>query len=230
MTTGQSERVGRHYQGELGDDYYSWHRDVAQMGAELNLWKFRDHVRPDDVVVDFGCSGGELLAALPATRKIGVEVNAPALAVARERGIEAHESTADIESAVADVVISHHALEHTLNPLAELAGLRRVLKPGGRLVLWLPLDDWRSQRRATEDRNHHLWTWTPLNLRNLLSEAGFQVSECRVVTHGWPPGTRVLARRLPRRAFDALARVWGALGRRRQLMAVASTDGAQEGA
>jgi SAM-dependent methyltransferase len=226
VTAGQRERVGRHYQGGLGEDYYAWHREVAGLGAALNLWKFAGHVGPGDVVVDFGCSGGELLAALPARRRIGVEVNAPALAAARARGIEAHASTAAIADATADVVISHHALEHTLNPLGELVELRRVLKPDGRLVLWLPLDDWRSQRRARGDRNHHLYGWTPLLLRNLLTEAGFAVADCRVVTHGWPPGTRVLARVLPRRAFDALARVWGALGRRRQLTAVASPESA----
>jgi SAM-dependent methyltransferase len=127
---------------------------------------------------------------------------------------------------MADVVISNHALEHTLAPLAELRELRRILKPGGRLVLWLPVDDWRSQRRPGEDVNHHLYTWTPLLLRNLLDEAGFEVRECRVVTHAWPRFHEFLFSRLPRPAFDVLARLWAVLRRRRQVMALAERPSA----
>jgi hypothetical protein len=87
-------------------------------------------------------------------------------------------------------------------------------------VLWLPLDDWRAQRRLRPDPNHHLYTWTPLLLANLLEEAGFTVEECRVVTHAWPPFTATLAR-LPRPIFDLIARFWAIVRRRRQLTAIA---------
>jgi hypothetical protein len=113
-------------------------------------------------------------------------------------------------------------LEHTLCPFDELGRLREALKAGGRLVLWLPMDDWRTQRRLDrQDPNHHLYAWTPLLLRNLLVEAGFEVRECRVVTHAWPRFTRLFAR-LPRPLFDLLARLWAVLLRRRQLAAVAT--------
>jgi SAM-dependent methyltransferase len=135
-------------------------------------------------------------------------------------------STRELDDAMADVVISNHALEHTLAPLEELRELRRILKPGGRLVLWLPLDDWRRQSKPHEDINHHLYTWTPLLLHNLLDEAGFEVRECRVVAHAWPQFHELLFRRLPRRAFDALARAWAVLRRHRQLMALAERPSA----
>jgi SAM-dependent methyltransferase len=136
------------------------------------------------------------------------------------------ESARELDDAIADVVISNHALEHTLAPLDELRELRRVLKPGGRLVLWLPLDDWRTQRRLRADRNHHLYTWTPLLLRNLLEEAGFEVRRCRVVSHAWPQFHEFLFRRLPRPAFDALARAWAIVRRQRQVMALAERPAA----
>jgi SAM-dependent methyltransferase len=215
----QGERL-RHYHGAAGARYFRYQRPIGELGGTLDRSKFEKHIRSSNTVVDFGCGGGSLLAGLSARSKIGVEPNEPARAEAARRGINCVAFAAELEPGIADVVISNHALEHTLRPYDELRQLHRALKPGGKFVLWLPIDDWRSQRTVGDDPNHHLHTWTPLLLRNLLDEAGFDVRECRVVTHAWPPFTTRLAR-LPKPVFDALAQLWARLRRRRQLMAVA---------
>jgi SAM-dependent methyltransferase len=209
-----------HSSGEAGAEYLAYQRRYGELGARLNLFKFAPHVRPSDAVVDFGCGIGALLERLDAAAKTGVEVSEPARREAQSRGLRVVAMAAELEAESADVVISNHALEHTVSPLAELRELRRVLKPDGKLVLWLPIDDWRAQQRPRSDPNHHLYTWTPLLLANLLEEADYGVEECRVVTHAWPPATARLAR-LPRPLFDLLARTWAVLRRRRQVMAVA---------
>jgi SAM-dependent methyltransferase len=215
--------VGRHYRGRLGEEYFEWQGESGELGARLNLFKFAPHVKPGDRVVDFGCGAGYLLEALEAQGKVGVEPSAPARAAALERGLEVVASAAELRDGEADVVVSNHALEHTLEPLSELRQLRRALRPGGLLVLWLPIDDWRAQRSPVAgDRNHHLYTWTPLLLRNLLEEAGFEVRECRVVAHAWP--TRryaTLHRLLPKPLFELAAGAWSRLRKRRQLAALA---------
>jgi SAM-dependent methyltransferase len=219
-TNDQGARIGRHYRGAEAAEYIEYQRGYGALGGDLNLFKFEPHVRPDDTVVDFGCGIGALLERLDARTKVGVEVSEPARREARARGLRVVASTRELEAESADVVVSNHALEHTLAPLDELRELRRVLRSGGKLVLWLPLDDWRSQRHSRPDPNHHLYTWTPLLLSNLLEEAGFEVEQCRIVAHAWPPYTR-LSSRLPRRLFDLIARFWAIARRRRQVMAVA---------
>jgi SAM-dependent methyltransferase len=221
-TPPSADRVGRHYQGELGEEYFGWQREGAQLGARLEAFKFEPHVHPDDALVEFGCGTGYLFDLLAAREKVGIEVNSVARADAASRGLRVVERADELPAASADVVISNHALEHTLAPLHELRDLRRVLKPGARLVLWLPLDDWRTERRVdVTDVNHHLYTWTPKLLGNLLDEAGFEVLECRVVAYAWPQFHEHLYRVLPRRAFDAVATVWARIFKRRQVMAVA---------
>lgn len=223
-TEGGSRRVGRHYRGDAAAEYLAYQGGIAVLGAELNRWKFEPHVGPGDALVDFGCGTGGLLARLDAGTKVGVEVSELARGEAEAAGLSVVASTSELDDASADVLISNHVLEHTLAPLDELRELRRVLRSTGKLVLWLPLDDWRTQRKACQDSNHHLYTWTPLLLCNLLEEAGFDVQEVRVVAHAWPPATARLAR-LPRRVFDVLAVIWSVLRRRRQVMAVAVPRG-----
>jgi SAM-dependent methyltransferase len=214
--------VGSHYRGELGARYFGWQGSGGELEARIELAKFEAEVGPGDSVVDFGCGGGWLLELLPAARRTGIEPNPLARGEGERRGLRIVESATDLEDSTADVVISNHALEHTLAPWAELRELARILRPGGRLLLWLPIDDWRRQRRpSATDRNHHLYTWTPQLLANLLTEAGLEVRECRVVAHAWPRYHRALFRLLPRWAFDALARAWARLVLRRQVHAVA---------
>jgi SAM-dependent methyltransferase len=213
--------VGQHYSGEEGESYFAWQGMVGVLGARLNVGKFDQHIGPDDTVVDFGTGGGWLLEALPGAEHVGIEPNPHARGSAISRGLRVVESPRDLPDGFADVVISNHALEHTLRPYDELRELHRILKPRGRLVLSLPLDDWRKQKQIdAADTNHHLYTWTPLLLRNLLTEVGFQVHQVKVITHAWPPNAAVLSR-LPSPVFDAMARVWSVLLRRRQLQAVA---------
>ncbi len=217
-----TERVSGHYLGARGADYFRWQGRVGEVGAVLNRWKFESQISPEHVVVDFGCGGGSLLAGFEARRRIGVEVGDAARAAAAARGIETVASAAELESESADVVISNHALEHTLDPLAELQELRRALRPGGRLVLWLPLDDWRSEREPDpDDANHHLYAWTPLLLGNLLNEAGFEVRECRVVASAWLTWYTRPSWLLSRPLYRALTWATAVLLRRRQLTAVA---------
>ena len=132
---------------------------MGRAGATLNRWKFAEHVDPTKVVVDFGCGGGWLLARLPAARRIGVEPIEGARDVAAAQGLDVVRSAAEL-AATADAVISNHALQHTTAPLQELKELRRALRPGGRIVLWLPLEDWRVERRPKPNPGHHLYTWT----------------------------------------------------------------------
>jgi SAM-dependent methyltransferase len=211
-----------HYEGLSGKAYYRWQRTVGDPGGELNLWKFEPYISSHDRVVDFGCGGGALVSLLHCAQKLGVEVNESARAGCLERGVDVVASAEDLPENWADVVISNHALEHTTDPLAELLALRRSLKSGGRLVLWLPLDDWRTNRHATaSDRNYHLYAWTPQLITNLLVEAGFVVRSADVVTSAWLTWFGPLQRSLPTSVYRALTWLTAVVKRRRQLSAIA---------
>lgn len=212
------------YIGDEGIAYNKIYGGLYPVQAEATFSALRPFLRETDRVLDFGCAEGSLLARLPNDSKVGIEVNADSRAAAESRNLEIHESLEALDDDSVDLAVSSHVLEHTLNPLQELEGLRRVISERGRLVLVLPLDDWRAQRSWTiPDVNHHLYTWTPQLLANLLSEAGFAPRQIEVWTYTMPGRFTVgLHSRLPPRLFDLVARGTAILRRRRQVVAMAT--------
>jgi SAM-dependent methyltransferase len=216
--------VSEAYLGDSGLSYFNWQSQDGRLNAQINAHKFERYIEPQDTVLDFGCGGGYLLAALRCARKIGVEPNPQARTRALGNGVECHPSFAEVPLGVADVGISNHALEHVPCPIDALREFKSRIKPGGRLVVCVPMEDWRVCRQYKPgDINHHLYAWSPQLLGNTLKEAGFEVSpqDIRILTHCFPP-RRIkghLYRRLPRPTFDVLCGICARVLRRRQMVA-----------
>src|ERR1039458_5440107 len=167
-------QVGSRYTGAAGNAYFDEYRQGGELSARFSARKFASRIAPGDTVVDFGCGSGLMLEELPGKLKIGIEPIESARISANDRGTQVVASATELQDDLADVVISNHALEQTLNPWSELRELHRILRDGGKLLLSLPLDDWRVQRYLLKrDKDQHLYTWTPRLLRNLLTEAGY---------------------------------------------------------
>ncbi|HEX5924238.1 MAG TPA: class I SAM-dependent methyltransferase [Baekduia sp.] len=71
-----------------------------------------------------------------------------------------------VEDASVDVVLATETLEHVPDPAAFLAEARRVLRPGGRLILTVPF------AARWHYIPHDYWRYTPSSLRNLFEAAG----------------------------------------------------------
>lgn len=72
-----------------------------------------------------------------------------------------------VEDSSVDVVLATETLEHVPEPTVFLAEARRVLRPGGRIVLTVPF------AARWHYIPHDYWRYTPSSLRNLLEAAGF---------------------------------------------------------
>lgn len=213
--------VSAHYLGVRGEHYASTVQRSRSLGGVLNREKFAEFVQPTDTVLDFGCASGELLTALVAAQRIGVEVNPLTRTEALNAGLEVVGSLQLVASQSVDVAISNHALEHVLTPYQVLCELRRVLRPTGRLILCVPADDWRnSPTWQSGDSNHHVYAWTPLTLGNLLTEAGFEPVFVRMRHRAWPRKYEYL-HRLPRPLWEAACFIWAVARRRREILGVA---------
>lgn len=119
---------------------------------------------------------------------IGVDKDPSAAESARAQGfsvllgdLEEHR----IAAGSIDAVYGSHVLEHVYEPLRTLQECRRILRPGGTLVMLTPnADSWGRQRYGKHwlglDAPRHLIVFTPTVLAELARQAGF--AEVRVTT------------------------------------------------
>jgi ubiquinone/menaquinone biosynthesis C-methylase UbiE len=165
-----------------------------------------EHVTSGDAVLDIGCGAGEFSAALieAGAKPVAVDVAREALRRARERvpGLDARlwnpAEPLPLDDNAVDVVWAGEVIEHVADVAPWLSELRRVLRPGGTLLLTTPHHGRGtlialafSRRRFAahfEPRSDHLRFFSPDTLRGLLDDLGFDVEELRVA--GGRPGLR----------------------------------------
>lgn len=169
------------------DHYFNFHqRRIGEFGAKANMFKFKEYVHPDDTVMDFGCGGGYLLNNLDCKKKIGVEINQVAREVCQGFGIECYESIEEIPDGSIDIIISNNCLEHTESPSQIVTALYNKLKIGGRVAIVVPCDR-QYLKFIPNDINNHLYSFSPMNLGNILQNAGFSEIKVRSIFHKWVP-------------------------------------------
>jgi SAM-dependent methyltransferase len=196
-----TEQAQRHYRGDAGRRYQESKRGLPEQAipwvAALRARKFAPLIGPEDVVLEYGVGSGWNLAGLRCRRKIGFDVADFLEPSLRALGIEFVADTKIIPDASLDVVICHHTLEHVLHPPEVLEEIRRLLKPAGRLPLYVPFErEARYEHFRPAEPNHHLYSWNVQTLGNLVEEAGFKVSEAGIGEFGYSRFSAVWAAKL----------------------------------
>jgi 2-polyprenyl-3-methyl-5-hydroxy-6-metoxy-1,4-benzoquinol methylase len=172
-------------------DYYEqlWERlpedleppDLARRSAFA-----RAHVRPGRRVLDLGCGQGDLTAVLAAAGGdvLGVEVAQAAVDRARRRHAELQFTLVPLDGALPlddtsfDVVWASEVIEHVADTGAWLSEVRRVLKPGGLLLMTTPNHGRLALAlygidRFSEPLGDHLHLYSARSLRALLGDFDF---------------------------------------------------------
>lgn len=115
-----------------------------------------------------------------------------------------------------DLVVVSHLLEHVYRPVDFLEGVRRVLAPGGSLLVAVPNLDSMMARLfgpyllSGYSVPRHLVHFTPSSLHRTLESAGFDICEIRTVPYAMFVGSVLLkagiarSRIIRNRLFDVL--------------------------
>jgi ubiquinone/menaquinone biosynthesis C-methylase UbiE len=132
----------------------------------------------DRSILDVGCGTGPMLADLARFGEVtGVDDEPEAVEYARARGsFELHCAPADalpFADAQYDLLTLLDVIEHIDDDRAALVESRRVLKPGGTVLIMVPAYTWMWGRQ--DEIAHHKRRYTRPRLVSLLADSGFEV-------------------------------------------------------
>ena len=189
-------------------DYYeelwaSLPEDLEPPDVELRGAFARSTLTASDRVLDLGFGTGDLTADLAtvAPQITGAEVAEAALARARRRHprldlrLVPIDGPLPFDDGAFDVVWSSEVIEHVADTARWLSEVRRVLAPGGRLLLTTPSHGRLrllvgGVERFSDPVGDHLHLYTARSLRELLHDFGF--ADISVRSAGGPPLLRRL--------------------------------------
>lgn len=207
---------------DLADPFYLARRGlrmgIASHAAQLN-----------GLLVDVGCGTRPYQDLFPQCRYVGLEVaQASVHGSAKHADILYDGRHIPIPDKMAGSVLCTQVLEHVFAPAAFLAEIRRIVSPGGKLLLTVPFV-WDEHEQP-----YDFARYSSFGLRHLMEEAGFRIishdktlADASVLVQLWllslfkltarlPKLTRVLIFVLLAVPSNLLARVFQALGPRNQ--------------
>lgn len=150
--------------------------------AKLADWVQRASLSKDATILDVGCGTGRVLWHLRAggwrhltgiDPYIAGDVTWPDGVVILKRAL------ADMTGQF-DFIMSHHAFEHMSDPVGAATHMRRLLAPGGRVLIRIPVADsvaWRTYRTNwfQLDAPRHVFLHTRESMRHIAEQSGLVI-------------------------------------------------------
>jgi SAM-dependent methyltransferase len=161
-------------QTHRAEDRHWWYRGrrivLSRAIAQLEL------PRPARIL-DAGCGSGRNMVELASLGTVtGVELSQTSVALARARGmgevIEGSVLGMPFEPGSFDLAVSLDVIEHLDEDLDALRELRRVVAPGGALLVTVPAYEWLWS--GHDEINHHHRRYTRRSLQRVAEQAGWR--------------------------------------------------------
>ena len=161
-------------QTHRAEDRHWWYRGrrkvLARVFAELDL--------PHSArILDAGCGSGRNMVELSRLgTATGVELSETSVILARERAVGEVIEGSVLEMPFGtnsfDLAVSLDVIEHLDQHLEALRELRRVVAPGGALLVTVPAYGWLWS--GHDEINHHFRRYTRRSLQRVAQQAGWQ--------------------------------------------------------
>ena len=196
MSANLSKEMEQHTYGIMNDveDKHWWfvgRRAILEEFLRLIIPNSKSETR----ILDVGCGTGAnlgMLAQFGAAE--GVDVSDDALEFCRLKGLKAHKGLAEslpFADASFDVVTALDVVEHLDDDVAGLKEMHRVLKSGGKTLIFVPAFMWLWG--VQDDISNHRIRYTKAQIIERLTRAGFEIE--RATYANWTFFAPILAGR-----------------------------------
>jgi SAM-dependent methyltransferase len=128
-------------------------------------------------ILDAGCGSGRNMVEFARHGEVtGIELSPTSVGLARERGagevVEGSVLEMPFEAGAFELAASLDVIEHLEDDLQALRELRRVVAPGGSLLITVPAYQWLWS--GHDEINHHHRRYTRRSLQSVGEQAGWQ--------------------------------------------------------
>lgn len=173
-----------------GRDALGW--ILARAGAGNALEGFSEAgVGRGARILDVGAGAGQMLLMLHDygfRHLLGVDPYIPET-VRYANGVEVRRAGLEDVEGDRDLIMFHHSFEHVADPPGTLAAARQRLRPGGRILIRMPVaaESWRVYGTdwVELDAPRHLHVHTPVSLALLAARVGLEVTATRFETYSF---------------------------------------------
>jgi len=145
------------------------------------------------LILDIGCGRGDYLKQMKGLgwNVLGIEPDAASAQLAKRGGVNIFNGTldeADLDEESVDQITMQHVIEHLIDPLAYVKECHRMLKKGGRLVIYTPNLDSLGHRKFHKswlalDPPRHLYIFSPQSLKSLFDKSPFRKYQINTSPH-----------------------------------------------
>jgi SAM-dependent methyltransferase len=168
------------FQTHRSEDRHWWYRGRRRV---LDMVLASLHVPAGAAILDAGCGSGRNMVELQRYGKVtGIELSPPSVQIARARNVGEVVEGSVLEMPFADdsfqLAVSLDVIEHLQDDRAALRELRRVVAPGGLLLVTVPAYQWLWSRHDLINHHHRRY-----NRRTLLAAAQDAGWSARRSTH-----------------------------------------------
>lgn len=141
--------------------------------------------QPGITILDAGCGTGLMMREMQPLGEVhGVDISEEALRFCRQRGLDrvyrADLAELPFEPGTFDLVTAVDVIEHMENDLSAMREWNRVLKPGGRMVIFVPAHQWLWSLQ--DEISGHFRRYTRPSLASLVGASGMRVERITYVS------------------------------------------------
>ncbi len=144
------------------------------------IYRFLLNTNTNAQILEIGCSGGQLLLLLASkgfSNVYGIDVSNEAISRCNKMGIKNVSVMDGTKTSFRDntfnIIVASDVLEHINDQNAALSEWKRILRPGGTLILFVPafMFLWSGH----DEVNHHFRRYSLKQLNGLLRFSGFKI-------------------------------------------------------